>query len=231
VAIDRAMLKRRAAETALELVESGMIVGLGTGSTAEHFVNGLSGKIRGGELEDIQCVASSAAIEAYANDRGIECRRLGEISALDIAVDGADEVDPELRLIKGMGGALLREKILAQASRQFIVIVDDSKLVERLGRGALPVEVSPFAADRFVMKFDVLGFEPSPRLSDAGWLVTDGGNRIIDVKVPEDRDIADLVREISDWAGIIDTGFFPDEASMVIVADESGTRRLVREQG
>ncbi len=224
------MLKRRAAENALELVESGMIVGLGTGSTAEHFVNALGGKIRGGELKEIQCVASSEAIEMYAKDRGIVCRRLGDINALDIAVDGADEVDPELRLIKGMGGALLREKILAQASRRFVVIVDDSKLVEKLGQGPLPVEVSPFAADRFLMKFDVLGLQPAPRLSDAGWLITDEGNRIIDVKVPEERDIADLVNEVSRWAGIIDTGFFPDEASSVIVADESGTRTLVREK-
>lgn len=228
---DRALMKRRAAEKALELVESGMAVGLGTGSTAEHFVNGLAGKVRSGDLEGIRCVASSEGIEEYARHRGITCRSLGEVGELDIAVDGADEVDPELRLIKGHGGALLREKILAQASKSFVVIVDDSKLVERLGRGALPVEVSPFAADRFLVKFDEIGLNPAPRLAEAGWLVTDDGNRIIDLKVPTDQDIAEIVREIYGWAGVIDTGFFPDEATGVIVADEDGTRVLIREEG
>lgn len=229
--IDRTMMKRRAAEKALELVESGMAVGLGTGSTAEHFVNGLAGKVRAGELDGIRCVASSDGIEEYARHRGINCRSLGDVGELDIAVDGADEVDPELRLIKGHGGALLREKIIAQASLRFIVIVDESKLVQRLGRGALPVEVSPFAADRFVVRFQELGLDPAPRLAEAGWLITDDGNRIIDVKVPSDRDIADVVREIDGWAGVIETGFFPDEATSVIVAGEDGTRELIREEG
>ena len=213
------------------MVESGMAVGLGTGSTAEQFVNALAGRIRSGELEGIRCVASSKTIEAYAKERDILCSSLGEIGTLDIAIDGADEVDPELRLIKGLGGALLREKIVAQASRLFVVIVDGSKLVERLGRGKLPVEVSPFAADLFVRKFDERGFEPEPRLSGAGWLITDDGNRLIDLTVPEELDIADLVREIRRWAGVIDTGFFPDETSKVIVADEDGTRLLEREEG
>lgn len=227
---DRTMMKRRAAEAALELVESGMKVGLGTGSTAEQFVNALAGKVRSGGIEGIRCVASSSRIEAYARERDLPCLSLGEIGNLDISVDGADEVDPELRLIKGLGGALLREKIIAQASSRFVVIVDDSKLVERLGRGLLPIEVSPFAADRFVMKFEEMGLAPSPRLADAGWLITDDGNRLIDVTVPPEGDIADLVREITSWAGVIETGFFPDEAASVIVADPDGTRTLVREQ-
>lgn len=231
MAIDRTMMKRRAAEAALELVESGMKIGLGTGSTAEQFVNALAGKIRSGEIDGIQCVASSRRIEAYARERGIACSSLAAIGELDLAVDGADEVDPELRLIKGLGGALLREKIVAQASRRFVVIVDDTKLVERLGRGPLPVEVSPFAADRFVMKFEAMGLAPSPRLADAGWLITDDGNRLVDITVPTETDVADLVREICSWAGVIDTGFFPYEATSVIVADEVGTRTLVREEG
>lgn len=228
---DQTMMKRRAAEAALELVESGMAVGLGTGSTAEQFVNALAGKIRSGGLDGIRCVASSKRIEDYARERDIVCSSLGEIGSLDIAIDGADEVDPELRLIKGLGGALLREKIVAQASRLFVVIVDESKLVERLGRGKLPVEVSPFAADLFVRKFDGKGYAPEPRLADAGWLITDDGNRLIDLTVPEDLDIADLVRDIQSWAGVIDTGFFPDETAKVIVADKDGTRMIERVEG
>lgn len=222
-------MKRRAAERALDLVESGMSLGLGTGSTAEAFVNALAGKIRSGEIERINCVATSAKIEAYAAERGIECLPLAKTRRLDLAIDGADEVDPALRLIKGRGAALLREKIVAQASRQFVVIADSSKLVDRLGQGPLPIEVSPFAADRFVMVFDSMGLDPSPRLDDAGWLVTDERNRIIDITVPRDRDIADLVSEIRAMAGVVETGFFGDEASCVIVADESETSILRRD--
>lgn len=229
MATDRLRMKRQAAHTALNMVESGMAVGLGTGSTAEQFVNALAGRIHAGELERIECVGTSAGIEAYARQRGISCRSLGGIRELDISVDGADEVDPRLRLIKGRGGALLREKIVAQASRLYVVIVDDSKIVDRLGRGPLPVEVSPFSADRFVMLFESMGLDPAPRLDEAGWKITDEGNRIIDVTVPPGDDVADLVAELRRWSGVIETGFFPDEASRVIVADEDGVRIEARE--
>lgn len=221
-------MKRRAAEAALEAVESGMMLGLGTGSTAEQFVSALAEKVGSGELEGIECVATSSKIEDYAASLGLSCRSLGSIAPLDLAVDGADEVDDRLRLIKGRGGALLREKIVAQASERFIVIVDDSKLVDRLGRGPLPVEVSPFAVDRIVKLFESMGLSPAPRLAGGDWLVTDEGNRIVDVTVP-DRDVADLVEEMRCWAGVIETGFFPDEATSVIVAGEGGVQTIVRD--
>ncbi|MDX1583813.1 MAG: ribose 5-phosphate isomerase A, partial [Thermoanaerobaculia bacterium] len=170
----------------------------------------------------------SSAIEQFGTERGISFRRMGKIARLDLAVDGADEVDEELRLIKGRGGALLREKIVAQASERFVVIVDDSKLVDRLGQGSLPVEVTPFAADRLIMLFDSMGIDPNPRLGSAGWFITDEGNRIIDVSVPGDRDVADLVREMNRWAGVVETGFFPDETTCVIVANEQGVRQIQR---
>ena len=134
--------KREAAERALELVRPGMRLGLGTGSTARHFVDLVGQKVAAG-LE-VQCVATSAATEKQASALGIPLATLDEMPELDLTVDGADEVDPELRLIKGGGGALLREKIVAAASRRMAVIVDGSKLVPRLGAFPLPVEVVPF---------------------------------------------------------------------------------------
>jgi ribose 5-phosphate isomerase A len=228
VATDAAMLKRRAAEAAIELVESGMAVGLGTGSTAEQFVNILASAIRGGALEEIECVATSSSIEEYASQRGIVCRSLAELAPLDLSVDGADEVDPELRLVKGRGGALLREKIVAQASRLYVIIVDESKLVDRLGAGLLPVEVSPFAAERLLLLFGEMGIDPVPRTSGGSWFRTDEGNRIIDVTVPADRTVEDLVNDLQQWSGVVETGYFPREAHRILVANPDGLRTLDR---
>lgn len=225
---DPAMLKRRAAESAIELVESGMAVGLGTGSTAEQFVNALANAVRTGALEEIECVATSSAIEEYASQRGIVCRSLAELAPLDISVDGADEVDPELRLVKGRGGALLREKIVAQASRLYVIIVDESKLVDRLGAGPLPVEVSPFAAERLLLLFGEMGIDPVPRTSGGSWFRTDEGNRIIDVTVTEDRTVEDLVNGLKRWSGVIETGYFSHEAHRVLVASDGGVRVVER---
>jgi ribose 5-phosphate isomerase A len=224
VATDPVMLKRRAAEAAVELVESGMALGLGTGSTAEQFVNVLASAVRSGELQDIECVATSSAIEKYASERGIVCRDLGELAPLDLSVDGADEVDSELRLIKGRGGALLREKIVAQGSRLYVIIVDESKLVARVGAGPLPVEVSPFAAERLLLLFGEMGIDPVPRTSAGSWFRSDEGNRIIDVMVPEGRTVEDLVIELRQWSGVIETGYFPHEAHRVLIAREGGLR-------
>jgi len=139
---DSDRLKREAARRAIELVEPGMRLGLGTGSTARHFVDLVGGKVAEGL--DVLCVATSEATAAQANARGIPLATLEELPELDLTVDGADEVDHELRLIKGGGGALLREKIVAAASRQMAVIADSTKLVRRLGAFPLPVEVVPF---------------------------------------------------------------------------------------
>ena len=134
--------KREAAQRALEFVRPGMKLGLGSGTTAHHFVDLVGDKVRGGL--DILCVATSQATEAQARALGIPVSTLDEVSELDLTVDGADEIDPELRLIKGGGGALLREKIVAAASKRMVVIADSTKLVPRLGAFPLPVEVVPF---------------------------------------------------------------------------------------
>lgn len=205
-----------------------MTLGLGTGSTAEELVRLLGAKISSGELTNIRGVCTSARTEELARSLGIPLGSLGELAPLDLAIDGADEIDPALRLIKGRGGALLREKIIEQSSRRFIVIADESKLVERLGRGSLPVEVIPLSLEVMRSRFEAMGLDPELRKSGGNPFMTDEGNRILDVMIPANQDIADVVEEISGFAGVVETGFFPDEASEAIIAGEGGARRMGR---
>src|SRR6059058_5121236 len=149
--------KIEAGREALRFVFSGMSLGLGTGSTAKEFVTLLGDALKRGELRDIRCTCTSTQTEEQARSLGIPLHPLAEIAPLDLAVDGADEIDAQLRLIKGRGGALLREKIVEQQAKQFIVIADESKIVNRLGVGVLPVEVTPFALDVLTHRFSTMG--------------------------------------------------------------------------
>ena len=221
-------LKREAAAEALREVRSGMKLGLGTGSTAKEFVDLLGTALREGRLQDIRCTSTSNATEEQARSLNIPMFALQQIAPLDLAIDGADEIDAQLRLIKGRGGALLREKIVEQAAKRFIVIADESKIVERLGVGELPVEVTPFACEVLQRRFEELGLSPSLRMRDGAVRVTDEGNRILDIMVPADRDIADVVDELRRQAGVIETGFFPTEASEAVIAAASGIRWMRR---
>src|SRR5687768_16410836 len=186
-----------------------MALGLGTGSTASEFVRLLGHALRTGTLSDIRCTCTSDKTEAQAREEGIPLFPLHAISPLDLAVDGADEIDAGLRLIKGRGGALLREKIVEQQARRFIVIADESKVVEKLGVGVLPVEVTPFAREVLEKRFASMGLGPVLRVRDGAPRVTDEKNVIIDVQVPRSRDIADVVNEMRALAGVVETGFFP----------------------
>lgn len=220
--------KIEAAQAALAEVRSGMTLGLGTGSTAKEFVALLGRALRDGALRDIRCTCTSEQTETQAREENIPTFPLAEVSPIDLAVDGADEIDAQLRLIKGRGGALLREKIVEQQAKRFIVIADDTKLVERLGVGVLPVEVTPFALDVLTRKFSEMGLDPQLRYRDGAVRITDEGHRILDVKVPADRDIADVVGELREHAGVVETGFFPTEASEAIIASPEGIRRMTR---
>jgi ribose 5-phosphate isomerase A len=220
--------KIEAARAALQEVRSGMTLGLGTGSTAFEFVRLLGDALRGRALRDIRCTCTSDQTEKQAREENIPLFALAAIAPLDLAVDGADEIDARLRLIKGRGGALLREKIVEQQARRFIVIADESKIVEKLGAGTLPVEVTPFALDVLTRRFEELGLAPALRMRDGAVRVTDEGNRILDVRVPAEEDIADIVGAIRDHAGVVETGFFPTEASEAIIAGTEGLRRLTR---
>jgi ribose 5-phosphate isomerase A len=217
-----------AAREALGLVRSGMRVGLGTGSTASEFVKLLGQALATRQLKDVRCTATSDQTEALAKMLNIPVFKLAEIAPLDLAVDGADEIDDRLRLIKGRGGALLREKIVEQQARRFVVIADESKIVPRLGVGPLPVEVTTFALEVLQARFTELEFAPVLRMVDGVPRVTDEGNRILDLRVPQDRDIADFVAEVRSYAGVLDTGFFPTEASEAIIAGPDGIRLMPR---
>jgi ribose 5-phosphate isomerase A len=222
-------MKVAAARAALAEVKSGMTLGLGTGSTAEQFVKLLGEALASGSLRNLRCTCTSQKTEDQARSLNIPIEPLAEIAPLDLAVDGADEIDGILRLIKGRGGALLREKIVEQSAKRFIVIADDSKLVERLGVGVLPVEVTPFALEVLQRRFEQMSLQPQLRMRDGAPRVTDEGHRILDVRVPSSHeDIADVVARIRDNAGVVETGFFPREATEAIIATASGIRRMRR---
>jgi ribose 5-phosphate isomerase A len=220
--------KVEAARAALEEVRSGMKLGLGTGSTAAEFVKLLGDALRDGTLRDIRCTCTSDQTEEQARAAGVPTFGLAELAPLDLAVDGADEIDRKLRLIKGRGGALLREKIVEQQALRFLVIADDTKLVERLGIGVLPVEVTPFARNVLERRFTEMGLQPVLRIRDGKPRVTDEGHLLLDVTVPANVDIADCVARIREHAGVVETGFFPFEATEAIVAGNDGIRRMTR---
>ena len=221
-------LKLEAARAALQQVRSGMTLGLGTGSTAAEFVRLLGQALRDGTLRDIRCTCTSEKTEAQARDENVPTFALHEVAPLDLAIDGADEIDAQLRLIKGRGGALLREKIVEQQAIRFIVIADESKVVERLGVGVLPVEVTPFALDVLTRRFDEMGLAPVLRMHGGAPRITDEGHRILDVTVPPHADIADVCARIREHAGVVDTGFFPIEATEALIASAEGIRRMTR---
>ncbi len=221
-------LKIEAARAALAEVRSGMTLGLGTGTTAFEFVKLLGEALRNGTLREVRCTCTSEKTEKQAREENVPTFALAEVSPLDLAVDGADEIDAQLRLIKGRGGALLREKIVEQQAKRFIVIADESKIVDRLGTGTLPVEVTPFALGVLTKRFEAMGLQPTLRMLDGAVRITDEGHRILDVRVPADVDIAETVAKIRNHAGVVETGFFPFEATEAIIAGATGLRRMTR---
>lgn len=220
--------KIEAAREALRAVSDGMSLGLGTGSTAYEFVRLLGEAFARGELRNVRCTCTSNKTEEQARSLGLPLHPLAAIAPLDLAVDGADEIDSRLRLIKGRGGALLREKIVEQQAVRFIVIADESKVVERLGVGLLPVEVTPFALDVVHKRLEAMSLQPVLRMHEGAPRVTDEGHRILDVRVPDHADIADVVARIRELSGVVETGFFPSEATEALIAGESGIRRMTR---
>lgn len=221
-------MKVAAARAALGEVKSGMTLGLGTGSTAEQFVTLLGEALASGALRNLRCTCTSQKTEDQARSLNIPIEELAKVAPLDLAVDGADEIDGILRLIKGRGGALLREKIVEQSAKRFIVIADESKLVERLGVGVLPVEVTPFALEVLQRRFEAMSLQPQLRMRDGAPRVTDEGHRILDVRIPSYEDIGNIVAQIRENAGVVETGYFPREATEAIIATASGLRRMHR---
>jgi ribose 5-phosphate isomerase A len=232
-------LKLQAAQQALDLLQNGMVVGLGSGSTASLFVSMLGESLRTGRLFDIIGIATSQTTADLAHSLDIPLTSLAEHSTIDLAVDGADEVDPNLDLIKGLGKALLREKMVEVHARRFVVIVDESKLVPKLGtRDALPVEIVQFEWQASLRWLNTLGCRAElwrnelsePYVTDNGnylarcWFEGPGSERVLSGIL----DPALLARQLADFPGIVEHGLFLGMANQVIVAGTNGIRILER---
>lgn len=229
--MDVVQLKQQAGERAADFVESGMVVGLGAGSTALFARRHMAQLLRQGHLQDILGVPCSRQVEEDARQLGIPLTTLDEHPIIDVTIDGADEVDPDLNVIKGGGGALLHEKIVAQATRREIIVVDESKLSPALGtHWAVPIEVIPFGWPSQVRYLEALGGQPTLRLNDDGTpFKTDQGNLILDCQFGPIADPYPLASRLNERAGIVEHGLFLDLTSDVIVATVGGLRHLKRE--
>jgi ribose 5-phosphate isomerase A len=223
--------KQEAAEYAVKFIQSGMAVGLGTGSTAIFAVRRMAALHKNGKLRDIVAFATSRVMWQEAVKLGIPMLTEDLPREIDVTIDGADEVDPQLNLIKGGGGALLREKIAAQASRREIIIVDESKMSPQLGtRWPVPVEVVPYGWQSQARFLASLGAEPTVRrIPDGSDFRTDQGNLILDSRFGPIADLKGLARKLASRAGIVEHGLFLNLARDVIVAGPGGIRHLRRE--
>jgi len=223
-------LKQQAAERAVECIESGMVVGLGHGSTALFAVRRIAELLNAGKLSEILGVPCSLQVEEEARQLGIPLGTLDEHPIIDVTIDGADEVDPNLDLIKGGGGALLREKIVAQASLREIIVVDESKLSPALGTyWPVPVEVIPFGWQSQLSFLESLGARVTVRQASGGKrFITDQGNLIVDCNFGPLPQPTQVARELSQRTGIVEHGLFLGLTTDVIVAGEKGVRHLTR---
>src|ERR671935_302410 len=211
--------KKAAAKRAVELVGPGMVIGLGTGSTARYFIDMLGVAVRAGL--QIQAVATSRATLEQAHANGIQT--VDEFDGeIDLAIDGADEIDPDLNCIKGRGGALLREKIVAHASRRFVLIADESKLVGQLGRGPVPIEVLPFLWEATGGAIESLRGHPQLRMRDGQPFKTDNGNLVLDTTFASID--AQLAAALNAIPGVLEHGIFFGMAKAAIVGTANGIR-------
>lgn len=223
--------KRRSAEEAAKQVESGSVVGLGSGSTASHAIRFLGARLRSGELKEILGVPTSLQAAAKAVEAGIPLTTLDEHPTLELAIDGVDQIDGELNAIKGGGAALLREKVVASASKRFIVVADGTKLTEQLGMGCrVPVEVLPFALRPVILRIGELGAEASVRSGDGklGPVVTDNGNLIVDADFGAIPEPGGLEIELKAIPGVIETGLFLGYVDIAFIGTDMGISRLER---
>jgi ribose 5-phosphate isomerase A len=211
---------------AVEFVQDGMAVGLGTGSTSTLFIKALGERVKQGLK--IRCVASSDASHNLAASLGMDITTLDKLPELDVYIDGADEVAPGLTLIKGGGGAMLREKIVASSAKKFIVVVDQTKVVKVLGRFPLPVEVIKMALPLVHSKLAALGLNPSqrPAKSGDGPYLTDEGNYILDCACGQIPDPAATAAAIRDIVGVVEHGLFLNMASLALIAGDGGVTEM-----
>ncbi len=219
--------KELAAQKALEFIQDGMIVGLGSGSTATHFIKLLGARVQQGLR--VRGIPSSKNSEILAKSLAIPIIDFQQTSTIDVTIDGADEIAPGLALIKGGGGALLREKIVASASKKFVVVADSSKIVQHLGKFPLPVEVIPMAAPLVAAKLSALKIRPRVRQqSSGGDYITDEGNLILDCDCGQILDPPALAAQIRAIVGVVEHGLFLNMADLAIVSNETEISILSR---
>ena len=226
------VMKQEVGKAAAALVKSGMIVGLGTGSTTAYAIEYLGSRLKSGEITDIQGVPTSFQAEVLAKKYGIPLTTLDAIDHIDIAIDGADEVDPQKNLIKGGGAAHTREKVVDALADQFVVVVDANKLVDRLGSTfLLPVEVIPMAITPVMRAIEKLGGKPQLRMGvkKAGPVITDQGNMVVDVKFDAIDNPAELEKTLNNIPGVLENGLFVGVANKVLIGEVKDGQPIVRE--
>lgn len=221
--MDLEPFKQQAAIEAVKHIKPGMIVGLGTGSTAKYAVLEIGRKLGTGELRDIWGIPTSEATARLAAEQGIPL--IEPDQGVDVAIDGADEIDPALNLIKGLGGALLREKIVEQTAGLLIVVADHTKQVQRLGRGVLPIEIVPFGWQLTLQKLESFGQPQLWRSGDQPF-ITDGGNYAVKLKLAPVESPAKLQAELKSLVGVVETGLFVGMASRAYIAGPNGVEEL-----
>lgn len=224
---DLEALKKEAAIRAVSLIKSGMHLGLGTGSTAKYAIEELGRRVAAGELSGLTCVATSQASDALARSLGLDAGPLTP-KAFDLAIDGADEITPSVNLIKGLGGALVREKLVEIQAKRLIIIADHTKLVQFLGEKApLPIEVLPFGVESTLERLKALGGVGELRRPAGELYLTDNGNLIFDARF-SGQDLAALERTLKGTLGVVETGLFLNMAERAFVAAPEGIREVVR---
>jgi ribose 5-phosphate isomerase A len=224
----QSQLKLKAAEAAVDAVQSGMAVGIGEGTTVLCAIEVLANRVKSGALQDIVCITASERMSNRAEELGLTLTNFEQHPMLDLTIDGADEVDPDFNLIKGGGGALLREKILAQASKHLLIIVDESKLSLKLGSNwALPIEVIGYGWETQIPFLETLNAKVTLRCSEDGIpFSTDQGNVILDANFGSIDDVEKLAHSLDTRVGIVEHGLFIGMADEVIVANENEVRQL-----
>ncbi|MCA1995307.1 MAG: ribose-5-phosphate isomerase RpiA [Coleofasciculus sp. S288] len=226
------VMKQEVGKAAAALVQSGMIVGLGTGSTTAYAIEYLGNRLKSGEIKDIKGIPTSFQAEVLAKQYGIPLTTLDAVDHIDIAIDGADEVDPQKNLIKGGGAAHTREKVVDALAEQFIVVVDANKLVDKLGSTfLLPVEAIPMAIAPVMRAIEKLGGKPQLRMGvkKAGPVITDQGNMVIDVKFDSIENPAELEKTLNNIPGVLENGLFVGVANKVLIGEVKDGQPVVRE--
>jgi ribose 5-phosphate isomerase A len=226
------LMKQQVGKAAADRVKSGSIVGLGTGSTTAYAIQYIGERIQSGELKDIKGIPTSFQAEVLAKKYGVPLTTLDEVDRIDVAIDGADEVDPNKNLIKGGGAAHTREKVVDSLADRFIVVVDSSKLVDKLGSTfLLPVEVLPMAMTPVMRAIAKLGGKPELRMGikKAGPVITDQGNFVIDVKFDSIDNPAELEKTLNNLPGVLENGLFVNVTDVVLIGEIKDGQPVVRE--